>query len=190
MLKRVVQAIICLFVVLSSCEPRADEVLEPLMPTSPGATEQPDGYLPQDTIATDSIAVLALAEINAWRQKGCDCGDQHMPPTASKVTWNARLYDAALAHARDMQANNYFSHTSPSGENVYHRLVTAAYISDASEVLSYGENIAFGKFDLKTVIQKWLASPSHCVNIMRDSYREMAIAHEGNYWVQVFGGRR
>jgi len=25
---------------------------------------------------------------------------------------------------------------------------------------------------------------------MRDSYREMAIAHDGNYWVQVFGATR
>src|SRR5690606_18279367 len=119
----------------------------------------------------------ALAVVNEWRQKGCKCGDVSLPPT-SKVTWNTKLYLAALAHAKDMHQNNYFSHTSPSGANVYNRLVESGYIDDSRTILTYGENIAFGDFDLQAAVQKWLGSPSHCANLMRDSYKEMAIAHD------------
>ncbi|SEK18740.1 CAP domain-containing protein [Parapedobacter koreensis] len=190
MLKYLTQAAICLFVLVSACEPNSSESLEPV-PTEP--KDIPSGKEDDDSsdtlIETDSTIILALAEVNALRQKGCNCGDQTMPST-SKVTWNAALYAAALAHAKDMQLNDYFNHTSPSGENVYHRLIKAGYISTSSAVLAYGENIAFGKFDTETAVQKWFESPSHCANLMRDTYKEMAIAHDGNYWVQVFGAKR
>ena len=189
MLKYLVSITLCVFALLSSCEPNDNETMEPV-------TENPSSTLPpakntskNDFSNLDSNAILALAEVNAWRQKGCNCGDVNMPAT-TKVTWNSQLYEAALAHAKDMKANNYFSHTSPSGENVYNRLIQSGYVEDGRSLLTYGENIAFGDFDLKMAVKKWLDSPSHCANLMRDSYQEMAIAHEGGYWVQVFGATR
>lgn len=190
MLRHVVLMTFCVFALLPACEPNSSESLEPVTTQPPPVSsnnEQPSGE--DDVVGLDSSALLALTEVNTWRQKGCMCGDITMPATV-KVNWNNDLYDAALAHAKDMHANNYFSHTSPSGENVYNRLVQSGYISDSRMILTYGENIAFGNFNLKAAIQKWLDSPSHCANLMRDSYREMAIAHHGNYWVQVFGAIR
>ncbi|MFB2117739.1 CAP domain-containing protein [Parapedobacter sp. 2B3] len=190
MLKYVAAFAFCVFALLSACEPNGSESMEPVPHQEPNAPSAKDNASPQDDIADlDSGAILALSEVNAWRQKGCQCGDVSLPP-ASKVTWNGKLYAAALAHAKDMRVNNYFSHTSPSGGNVYNRLVQSGYIDDGRTILTYGENIAFGDFDLKTAVRKWLDSPSHCANLMRDSYREMAIAHDGNYWVQVFGATR
>lgn len=190
MLRYVVPMVSCVFALLSACEPNGSESMEPVTKQEPPISSSKDKPSQQDDEAgLDSSAVLALAEVNAWRQKGCTCGDKSLPAT-TKVTWNGDLYAAALAHAKDMHAHNYFSHTSPSGANVYHRLVQSGYIDDGRMVLTYGENIAFGNFDLKAAIQKWLDSPSHCANLMRDSYREMAIAHDGNYWVQVFGATR
>src|SRR5690606_40525134 len=92
--------------------------------------------------------VEALAEVNHWRQQGCKCGDVSMPST-TKVAWNNELYQAALAHAKDMRTNNYFNHKSPAGENVYNRLLRSGYIDDSRSILTYGENIAFGNFDLQ-----------------------------------------
>ena len=189
MLKRVVSAVFCLLALLSACEPNGTESMEPVLTEGTDISLGNGQTNPGNPAVMDASAVAALAEVNALRQKGCKCGDEPMPPT-SRVAWNAKLYDAALAHAKDMHIHNYFSHTSPSGENVYHRLVASGYISDAIGVLTYGENIAFGNFDLAAAVQKWLASPSHCANMMRGSYREMAIAHDGNYWVQVFGATR
>lgn len=189
MLKHLVPAVFCLFALLAACEPSGNESMEPVLPEPPEAAHHENETEKDAPAETDSTIISALAEVNAWRQKGCDCGDESMPAT-EKVSWNAKLYDAALAHAKDMNTKSYFSHTSPSGENVYHRLVKSGYISTTSNVLSYGENIAFGDFDLKVVVQKWLESPSHCANLMRSSYREMAIARDGRYWVQVFGALR
>ena len=190
MLKYAVSITLCVFALLSACEPNGSETMEPV-------SEQPSGIPPatgngdlhDDFSDLDSNAIGALAEVNAWRQKGCGCGDVTLPPT-TKVTWNDHLYQAALAHAQDMSTNNYFSHTSPSGENVYDRLMQSGYVDDGRTLLVYGENIAFGDFDLTEAVQKWLDSPSHCANLMRDSYREMAIAHVDGYWVQVFGATR
>ncbi|HWK57827.1 MAG TPA: CAP domain-containing protein [Parapedobacter sp.] len=190
MLKYVASIAFCVFAALSACEPNGSESMEPATirePMGPSADDQ----APQqdDVIGLDSSAVTALTHVNLWRQKGCKCGDVSMPAT-TKVAWNSELYEAALAHAKDMHKNNYFSHISPSGENVYNRLVQSGYIDDSRSILTYGENIAFGDFDLQAAIRKWLDSPSHCANLMRDSYREMAIAQHGNYWVQVFGATR
>lgn len=190
MLKYVASIAFCVFALLFACEPNGSESMEPATIQPPTGHPDDEGADHQDDIIRlDSSASNAVSEVNAWRQKGCKCGDVSMPAT-TRVTWNNKLYEAALAHAKDMHENNYFSHTSPSGENVYNRLVKSGYIHDSRSILTYGENIAFGDFDLKAAIQKWLDSSSHCANLMRDSYREMAIAHHGNYWVQVFGATR
>ena len=190
MLKYVASTAFCVFALLSACEPNGSELLEPVTEQGSTVSSGKDQTPRKDDITgLDSSAIQALAEVNNWRQKGCTCGDVSMPAT-TKVTWNNELYQAALAHAKDMHANDYFSHTSPAGENVYNRLLQSGYIDDSRSILTYGENIAFGDFDLLSAVRKWLDSPSHCANLMRDSYREMAIAHDGNYWVQVFGATR
>lgn len=189
MLKSLLPAVFCLLALLSACEPNGSEAMEPIPAEQPDFSVDDEKPNPEAPVVLDSSATLALAEVNALRQTGCACGEEAMPAT-SKVAWSTKLYAAALAHAKDMHTHDYFSHTSPTGENVYHRLVKASYISNSTEVLVYGENIAFGDFDLKGAIQKWVGSPSHCANVMRESYREMAIAHDGNYWVQVFGTTR
>ncbi len=194
MLKYLILAVSCLFVfllalLLSACEPTTYEPIDDADIDTPDTSTKPSDKDDNQREETDSTIILTLSEVNRWRESGCKCGDQFMPAT-EKLAWNTKLYDAALAHAKDMHTNNYFSHTSKNGDNIYHRLTHAGYITKDTDVITYGENIAFGNFDLETVVQKWLESPSHCTNMMRDSYREMAIARSGNYWVQVFGAKR
>src|SRR3546814_12147233 len=85
--------------------------------------------------------------------KGCKCGDVSMPAT-TKVTWNNELHQAALAHAKDMHANNYFNHTSPAGENVYNRLKQSGYIDD-----SRSEERRAGKESVSTGRSRWSTNP-------------------------------
>jgi len=189
MYKYILSVAIC-FVLLSSCEPNT-ATPEPEFPLVQQPSDGQDGDpvpSPGDAVP-DSVLESLLSEINTLRTTGCSCGENLMK-AAVALRWNSQLYAAALAHAADMQARSYFSHTSPDGENVYHRLTRAGYISDAWRVISYGENIAYGDFDVPTLVEKWIESPSHCVNLMRETYRETAIAHAGRYWVQVFGARR
>ena len=60
--------------------------------------------------------------------------------------------------------------------------------------LAVGENIAEGAANAEVVVQGWLKSPGHCVNIMSPQFREMGLAyftdfaHKGDiYWAQTFG---
>jgi uncharacterized protein YkwD len=59
------------------------------------------------------------------------------------------------------------------------------------------ENIASGQTSADEVVQTWLESPGHCVNLMRPEMREMGVAYafdassaDGTYWAQVFAARR
>jgi len=52
-----------------------------------------------------------------------------------------------------------------------------------------GENIAFGQTTEAQVFNDWIASESHCKNIMTASFKEMGAARADNYWTQVFGAK-
>lgn len=124
---------------------------------------------------------LLLQLVNAARQKGCKCGDVVYSP-ALPLIWNERLEKAALAHSFDMFRQNYFNHTSPDGTGAGERLEMAGY-----QWKQYGENIGMGYKNETEVVQSWLKSPSHCKNIMNQSYKEMGVARVGNYWTQTLG---
>lgn len=66
---------------------------------------------------------------------------------------NAFLDRAAMAHARDMLARDYFSHISPDGVGPGERARAAGY--DWARVL---ENIAAGQRTPRAVVDAWVAS--------------------------------
>ena len=75
------------------------------------------------------------------------------------------------------------------GTNPGDRIAAVGYNAQA-----WGENIAAGYPDEAAVVQAWLDSPGHCVNIMRDSFTEMGAGFAENptstygiYWTQKFG---
>jgi uncharacterized protein YkwD len=93
-----------------------------------------------------------------------------------------------------MASNNFFSHTGSNGSSVGNRATSAGYSWTA-----IGENIAAGTSysAVGAVIQGWIDSPGHCVNLMRSSYKELGAAKVSNasssykvYWTQVFGKSR
>lgn len=58
-----------------------------------------------------------------------------------------------------------------------------------------GENIAAGQVSPQAVVQDWVESPGHCVNLMNPRYRYIGVGYVhqdgdryGHYWVQNFGG--
>lgn len=126
---------------------------------------------------------LLLQLVNDQRQAGCNCGSTYYP-AANPVTWNDQLEVAALAHANDMNANNYFDHTGLNGSSPGDRIRNAGYNWRA-----YGENIAKGYTSEQAVVNAWIASEGHCKNMMNPSFREMGAAKVGAYWVQEFGSK-
>lgn len=107
------------------------------------------------------------------------------------LTENWRLNIAAQEKVRDMFAEQYFAHLSPS-------LGGAARLTEliGYEFISIGENLALGNFeDNQALVQAWMDSPGHRENILNPKFQEIGIAvREGIFrgrpvWlgVQIFG---
>ena len=90
---------------------------------------------------------------------------------------NAMLDRAARLHSEDMALNNYFEHTTPSGEHFYGRVKASGYVPPgASYVL--GENIDCATLSLATpsaTVSAWMNSPEHRANILDGEFRDSGI---------------
>ena len=122
-----------------------------------------------------------LTAVNALRQSGCNCGSTQMP-VVKPLRWNDTLAQAALAHARDMDANNYFSHISPGGTSPIQRAIMLGY---SGKYVT--ENIAKGYTSIEPLMQAWLQSEEHCKAMMDSAQTAIGAANVNSYWVQEFG---
>ena len=158
-------------------------------------------------ISPTDIHQRYLQLINKARATGRRCGEYGYMPAVDPVTWNDKLYRAALEHSKDMAKSNTFSHTGSGtatdvtaqanhpgqGSTVKERIAHSGY-----KWHSYGENIAAGtdKDQPDEAIDGWLKSPGHCQNIMDGSFKEVGMAvfynknsHYKYYWTQDFGSQ-
>jgi uncharacterized protein YkwD len=134
------------------------------------------------------VAARVLELVNEARAKPRNCGSRSFP-NVPPLKLSPILSRAALAHAQDMSAHQRFEHRGSDGSMPANRALRAGY-----NWLAVGENIAEGAANAEVVVQGWLQSPGHCVNIMSPQYREMGLAyftdfaHKGDiYWAQTFG---
>ncbi len=125
-----------------------------------------------------------LQLINDVRSKGCNCGSTVMPPVG-KLEWNDKLAKAGYLHSVDMNAKNYFSHTSQDGRSPGDRITAQGFNWSA-----YGENIARGQSNEAAVMNSWLNSEGHCENIMNGRFKYVGVGMQNKYWTQVFGTLR
>ncbi len=67
-------------------------------------------------------------------------------------------------------------------------------IANACNLGYVGENVAYGPFAAKDMVQQWLQSPPHRANIVKRQYRltGVGVRKSGGYWwaAQVFGKKR
>jgi len=124
------------------------------------------------------------AQVNDLRRSGCQCGEEWMPPVPA-LDWNELLEAAALRHAKDMATHDHFDHTGTDNSSTIIRVEEAGY-----EWTAYGENIAHGLSTAKAVIAMWKDSESHCKNMMSPAFKEMGVAQQDGYWVQVLATSR
>jgi len=165
-MKKIFLLIVSVFFVLNSC---ADKMDTPaiMIDTSP--------------IELSNInQTLLLQLINQVRSKDQECGDTFRY-SVEPLVWNKLLERLAYNQSKDMEDNQFFSHTSSQGLSLSERLDYTDYTwKNASE------NIAQGLFAEKSVIDGWLKSPKHCNNIMNGSFTQVGIAKVGNHWTQIF----
>jgi uncharacterized protein YkwD len=145
------------------------------------------GSTSQETIdaCMDTNDKEMLTQINNARTQARNCGDTNYP-AAPALSWNCLLENAATTHSQSMADNDYFSHTGIDGSSPGDRISAAGY-----NWRTYGENIAAGYPDTKSVMQGWLESAGHCANIMNANFSEVGagMAQGGSYdiyWTQDF----
>ena len=145
-----------------------------------------------------------LNAINNARSVQRDCypndPKRGLMKATTPLTWNHELYASALEHSTDLAQSDTFSHLGSGTESDITGNGTPSKFQDRITANGYanyytvGENIAGGQKTLDEVMEAWLNSPEHCVNIMKDSYSEVGIAvvlnedsTYGIYWTQNFG---
>lgn len=90
-----------------------------------------------------------------------------LPP----VSEDSRLNAAAAEKAKNMFAENYWAHFSPSGKDPW------GFINGAGYQFSYaGENLAKSFYQSDEVVKAWMASRTHKENILNKHYTNIGIA--------------
>jgi uncharacterized protein YkwD len=129
-----------------------------------------------------SFEAEVLRLTNVARQSARLCGTV-MYNAAPALGASAELRCAARLHAKDMEDQNYFSHTSLDGRTFSQRITAAGYTWR-----TVGENIAMGYPTPQAVVDGWIASAGHCQNLMNPSFTQLGVGFYGsNRWVQDFG---
>jgi len=142
--------------------------------------------------AAPSFPDLVLQSVNAARSVTRRCGTTDHP-AAPPLKWQTQVEQAALTQAQFLQQNNLFSHTGANGSSVGDRVTATGYVWQ-----TVGENIAAGFPDLDSVVQGWLDSPGHCVNVMNPAFVDLGVVLlQGtasntyrNYWAMVLARPR
>jgi uncharacterized protein YkwD len=145
-------------------------------------------FVPPTARDASKVSEKVLSLVNAARGKPRKCGRTSFQPVPP-LKLSAMLNRAALIHSQDMAKNDFFEHQGSDGSKVGDRASRVGYRWRA-----VAENIAIGAETAEIVVDGWLKSPGHCMNIMSPDYSEMGVAYvtdpkskPGIYWTQVFG---
>ncbi|HMS26777.1 MAG TPA: CAP domain-containing protein [Burkholderiaceae bacterium] len=169
--------------------------------TACGGGGSTEASTPATTPTTNSISTATASEcpigdykgdvvalVNSYRASARVCGATAFA-AAGGLSWNGALASAAEVHSNDMAVNNYFGHPDANGVRIGGRASNAGYSYG-----SVGENIAAGQTSASQVVADWMASPSHCENIMKASFYDIGVSCKYNpsatyqyYWTLTMG---
>lgn len=84
------------------------------------------------------------------------------------------LIRSADSRAKDMGAQEYFSHVSPDGHRLGFFLERAGY-----PYAEAGENLAMGFSDADGAMNGWMKSPTHYANLVDSGFKDIGVGIEG-----------
>jgi uncharacterized protein YkwD len=128
-----------------------------------------------------------LEALNDWRDSSRACGGEAWG-AARPLRWNPQLALSARMYAEELAARDTVSHEGLVLPTLSRRLRAAGY-----RMLAGGENLAAGQERLGDVLEQWMASRSHCENLMQPRFQDAGLAcvtgpgHYGYYWVLHLG---
>jgi uncharacterized protein YkwD len=152
-------------------------------------------------LAGVSAAALAAAALAAPAHAAAPCAGADAVPTAARLTQarqatlcllnaerrghglrairaNTDLRNAAQDYASTMVRHTFFSHVSPGGSTLLHRVRRTAYPLSGRSAWLIGENIAWGSGGAATpraIVAAWMRSPGHRRNILRARFTHIGI---------------
>ena len=151
----------------------------------------PDVYTPED--------LSMLRAINTARAKGATCknadGTTQAFAPAGVVTLEGHLQRAAIWHAQDMNARNYFAHIAPApaphGSAPIDRVMNAGYrppkgLNTAENLANFTDNPT-SDATIAQIVTAWLGSTSgHCQALMDPASIDIGIWQENGYWATEY----
>jgi uncharacterized protein YkwD len=129
----------------------------------------------------------AVEQLNALRRQAAPCAAAST--VMQRLSWETKLAASAHEQAMDLAVQDRLSHVDSRNRGLGVRLRSVGYAAAGA-----GENLAAGQTDIEDALQAWLASPSHCANLMQPEYRDVGLAcvqRRGSryerFWVAHFG---
>lgn len=101
---------------------------------------------------------------------------------------NQKLQKAAQRHSNDQAANNFMDHIGSDNSSASQRITDARY-----EWRGIAENVAAGQIDVIEVMNAWMNSEGHRLNILGDytmlgvAYAYTSVGPYNHFWTQNFG---
>jgi uncharacterized YkwD family protein len=104
----------------------------------------------------------------------------------SALTFDQSVSNVARTKSKDMAANNYFAHQSPTYGSAGDMLTRFGIKWSA-----WGENIASGQRTPEAVVTAWMNSSGHRANILSANFSKIGVGYAVNsngtpYWTQIF----
>ena len=151
-------------------------------PTTPPATQKPTTP-PATTNPTTPPATTAPGYSAVQQQILQLVNQERAKAGLNALALDSLLTKVATEKARDMSANNYFSHTSPTYGSPFDMMRSFGV------KYSYaGENIAAGQRSAQEVMNAWMNSSGHRANILNANFTKIGVGYVNNQWVQMFIG--
>jgi uncharacterized YkwD family protein len=149
------------------------------VPTQPVQQQPTPEVQPNVTETTGALSAYEQKVVELTNQERAKNG---LPALQVDLT----LSKMAHEKSRDMSANGYFSHTSPTYGSPFDMMKKYG--------ISYryaGENIAMGQRTPEEVVKAWMNSEGHRKNILSPNFNMIGVGYmaQGNYWTQEFIGR-
>lgn len=117
-----------------------------------------------------SAIETAVQALQAVRAQARRCGDRIWPAAAPLVA-EPHLAGAAQRYAEELARRDRIDHVGEAGASLRRRLHEAGYV-----LRQAAENLAGGPESLDEALAQWLASPTHCENLMAPEFREFGLA--------------
>lgn len=166
-------------------EPKQEQQEQQEQPTK--QTEAPAPQQQETTKQPEQQEQTQAQQLNEFEQKVVELtNNERTAQGLSPLKVDTELSKVAREKSRDMAANDYFAHNSPTYGSPFDMMKQFGISYQTA-----GENIAKGQRTPEEVVNGWMNSEGHRKNIMNPDFTHIGVGYveQGNYWTQQFIGK-